>query len=261
MEGKIQCKICERWFNLISVTHLKNKHNMTQKEYKEKYGTIVSENYHNNMSASINKLSKDSEHIKKLSDSVKKYHANLSEEMKNKRAHNISISLKGKKLSEEHKKAVSVGMKNMTDEAKQIRAKKISDKNYEQYANGERDRLTCNIKRTRKSLNTTCPEAQKILFEKIKNIFPNTELNYPIITNGNLYFIDIFIPLYDLCIEHDNSKSHKSSYYIAHDKNRDNDLRKANYKIIHYVDIIPDETQIREAVKKIGIKPIVVYKY
>lgn len=47
-KNMIQCKICGKFFNYINNSHLKT-HNITPREYKEKYGEIISKEFKNNM--------------------------------------------------------------------------------------------------------------------------------------------------------------------------------------------------------------------
>ena len=100
---------------------------------------------------------------------------------------------------------------------------------------------------------------QQNLFNVVQKIFPNAVLNKPLYfgnENARVRFLDIYIPTYHIVFEYDGSYWHNKNQ----DKIRDDELVNRGLKIIHYVDYIPTEQQIREDLEKIGFEPIVIYR-
>lgn len=94
----INCKICNKSFpNMISWRHLKT-HNLTTKEYKEKYGSLVSKDFRN-LKSKQNSGENNPNFGNKLSESKKEL---ISKSNQGKVPHNY-----GKSMSEEQKSLLS----------------------------------------------------------------------------------------------------------------------------------------------------------
>jgi hypothetical protein len=85
------------------------------------------------------------------------------------------------------------------------------------------------------------------LFDLVKILFPSAEQNKSIKTKESRRFPDILIEDYKLIFEYDGSYWHKSEK----DDKRNKELQDVGYKIIHYIDRIPDMKELFNDADKI----------
>jgi len=76
------------------------------------------------------------------------------------------------------------------------------------------------------------------LFKIVKKIFPNAELNYPMLN----YLLDIAIPDKKIDIEYDCSYWHSEEK----DNRRNEKLHFIGWKVIRFIDRLPSINEIRE---------------
>lgn len=86
------------------------------------------------------------------------------------------------------------------------------------------------IVKHRDSPEQSLPE--KILFEKIKKLFPSAQTNQRILNKKP----DILISKFNLIIEYDGKYFHQD---ICHDINRDKILINAGFRVLHFYEYIP----------------------
>lgn len=102
-----------------------------------------------------------------------------------------------------------------------------------------KDRLKNNNPFDNNGLIKISKEEQK-LFDLVKIVFPSAEQNKSIKTKESRRFPDILIEDYKLIFEYDGSYWHKSEK----DDKRNKELQDVGYKIIHYIDRIPDMKEL-----------------
>lgn len=64
----------------------------------------------------------------------------------------------------------------------------------------------------------------------------------------NCRFLDVYIPKKHIIFEYDGSYWHNEEY----DLERDEELSERGFKIIHYVDFVPETSRILEDLEKIN---------
>ena len=82
------------------------------------------------------------------------------------------------------------------------------------------------------------------LFKIIKEMYPNSKLNFQILN----YSIDIVIPEFKLAIEYDGSYWHKDKK--EYDQKRQQKIESLGWKFIRYVDYIPSKEEFILKVKE-----------
>ena len=267
MDSKIRCEICGKQFKSL-VPHLK-LHKVTATKYKKKYDVI--------------RLTSDKTSIKvtnmlkgrKLSNTHKQRIVD-THWSKNKKLRNETIKKCSKKLKQNYIDDPTLSKRCTKKAHKKVRehVKKGTwilqreNRNFKQWTH---DKTSEVYKRASKKLSAhaknggaswacshvkTVSKPQKILYEKVKTIFPNAILEHPVKVSNRSFRLDIFIPMYNVAIEYDGSYWHDKKA----DASRDKYLKSIGIKTIHYVDYIPTEVEIREDIKKINIIPITIYK-
>jgi len=112
MKDKIKCKICQKEFKAITNTHLSKWHNMTLKEYQEKYAKIIlSEKTAKHRSESLEIISRTPEWNKKNSKAKKQYYS-IEENRFKYAKRGKDNSLYQIPLSEKHKENIKKGVNN-----------------------------------------------------------------------------------------------------------------------------------------------------
>jgi len=94
-------------------------------------------------------------------------------------------------------------------------------------------------------------KGQRSLYDILKKIFPNAELEYPVKLNGKLYYLDIAIPEHKINFEFDGSYWHNKPGCKEKDIERDLNLSKDGWNVIRYVDHVPAKDSIYEEVSRI----------
>lgn len=72
-------------------------------------------------------------------------------------------------------------------------------------------------------------KGQRIVFEKVRLVFSDVELNYRIITNSGNRHADVGIPSKKICIEYDGKYWHKNK---LEDEARDRELLEVGWRTI-----------------------------
>jgi hypothetical protein len=73
-------------------------------------------------------------------------------------------------------------------------------------------------------------KGQLDLFEKLRAIFEDAKLNYPVRVSGHMYFIDVAIPSFQIGYEYDGQYWHQNT---KKGERRDRELKSVGWKIIH----------------------------
>jgi hypothetical protein len=234
------------WEDLDHIKHMKTLY--SSQEYKE------------SMSLTMIELNKDPDHRKKISEGVKRAFEKIEIKQKICKIHK----------DPSHKKIVKEAAKKRCEdpiyrENNIIRIKKYWSKDENRKAQSERmsKKFKCpsvkikmrnaakkrwkDPKYVKKFINSILnpSKPQLKLYELVKNIFPQAEINYP--SQG--FFIDVAIPSHFIAIEYDGSYWHNLPGAREKDKIRQSFLESFGWSFIRYEDYIPHfeklETDIR----------------
>ena len=259
---KYECKLCKRNISKKGFgSHLKNKHNITGKQYYDKFLKLpnddicssckqktkflgISKGYQTFCSyicAASNEITKEKNRNKNLGK--KRYdimgdknpakkpevRKRISELMK-KRWADKNDALNSKTYRKKLSKSISKANKGKTYEERYgyRKSEELKEVRRKQLLDGQAQDMC------RKIIHPSKP--QLILFEKIKSVFPDAILEYRV---GN-YSLDIAIPNKKIDIEYDCSYWHKPEK----DLRRDTILKSIGWKIIRFVDRIPTKKEI-----------------
>ena len=88
---------------------------------------------------------------------------------------------------------------------------------------------------------TRISKSQRVLFNFLKNIYPDAELEYPISAGNRWYVLDIAIPSLMLDCEYDGTHWHNMAHVKARDIIRDIKLKELGWAVIRIKDDKDDE--------------------
>lgn len=107
----------------------------------------------------------------------------------------------------------------------------------------------------RKYWNTNnVSKGQALLFEKVKSIFPEAVMEYPIDAPGKKYYLDVAVPRLKLNFEYDGFYWHSFPDAIERDKTRDEYLKSLGWKVFRYSFNARNDLEVREELLKLEIK-------
>ncbi len=263
------CEICGIKTKKIGV-HIKS-HNMTSKEYYDKYikkdgdekcnicGNStkflgVTKGY--NKYCSMKCRNNDKKYIEILSkQKIGKKRNDMVGDLNPAKDKNVRTKISKKKIeewnkensvykTEKYKNKKMNSMKNMFKGKtyEEMYGKEVSDKlkkiRSDQLKNGQA------IKMCIKAGSNKISKPQKELYDKIRKIYDDVLLEYRV----SNYSIDIAIPSLFIGIEYDCSYWHNSDK----DKIRDNKLLQEGWKIIRFKDYVPDIKELFEKIKEVS---------
>ena len=184
-DGFYECKICSRKFNLLGFSiHIKSHENTKEIKVKEKKPRVA-----------WNKgLTKDT------SDSVKRSKETLKEHLRN-----GTVTIVKGPLSDEHRKAVSEGMKKAHSEGR-----------------------AWNIGKSRWNNKPSYPET--FFIKVIENEFEDK--NYVREFPFGRYSLDFAWPAKKICIEIDGDQHQRFIEYKQRDEKKDNLLKENDWKVL-----------------------------
>ena len=140
----------------------------------------------------------------------------------------ISEKLKNRKFSDKHKSNLSKSTKkqwdNMTQEQRDNKNNKMRKNSYTPET---REKI---VQSFYKNGTIKTSKGQFFLYTLLKEIYPQTEINYPNILQNRL--IDIYIPELKMCIEYDGMYFHKGKESL--DIIRAKELQKMGYKTLNF---------------------------
>ena len=284
------CLICQKNFEMITESHMQKEHGISCKDYAQKFNLEkgkLNPHHSNNMSGQGNPrygaiISQNTrEKIRDIHKQSKRF-AGDGNPMFGK-THTIEV----RKILSAFHKGKMVGNKNPFFGKKHSEAtkQKISSiriekglakgKNNPLFGKGHTEKTKNKISLLKKNFFREYPEKhinsiiasnyknqknkkggyiskkQVDIYELLQKKFPDARLNYPIKTEGGLYFADVGIPSLKIDVEYDSSYWHKDT---AKDTKRDQNIKMEGWNIIR----IKDKQTIEITDKKLGEYLLVV---
>jgi very-short-patch-repair endonuclease len=196
-----------------------------------------------------NSIFNSAEYKKKLSDGIKNSHK--KKEVKDKMSIAAKQRWENKSFREKMSNIISEGWKNekirknhtFSDETK----KKLKKCSKERWRDSEyRDKMISLLKDTRRKF-IRISKPQKTLYELVKQVFPQAELEYPI----GVSFVDIAVPSHSLIFEYDGSYWHNLPGSKEKDKIRQERIELIGWSFIRYVDNIPLMSTLKTDIYKL----------
>lgn len=123
--------------------------------------------------------------------------------------------------------------------------------------NSERMKAGGAIKAMKAASSNRTSKRQIKLFDKVKTIFSDAELEFEILGKS----LDIAIPSLKVDIEYDGSIWHNREKNIAYDKKRDELLKQNGWHVIRYVDRIPSYSEIKDDVDLVANNSTEQYRF
>lgn len=145
-----------------------------------------------------------------------------------------------KKASEYHK--------NMSKETRQKLSKAVSNRRntHPELLERQREYMLNGGAVYANSFIKNPSKPQVKVFKKVKKIFPEAKLNYPVYETNKS--IDIALPDKMIAIEYDGSYWHQDKEY---DKKRQRELESFGWRFIRYKDYIPSKEELLKDIQKI----------
>lgn len=94
---------------------------------------------------------------------------------------------------------------------------------------------------------------QLLLFEKVKEMFPNAVLEFPVDAPGKKYYLDIAVPELKLDFEYDGFYWHSFPDAIERDTKRDEYLKFLGWKVFRYSFNARNDLEVKEELNKLNI--------
>ena len=96
-------------------------------------------------------------------------------------------------------------------------------------------------------------KGQQLLYEKIKEVFPNATIEYGIKAPGKTYYLDVAVPELKLDFEYDGFYWHSFPDAIERDAKRDEYLQSQGWKVFRYSFNARNNLEVREELSKLNL--------
>lgn len=107
--------------------------------------------------------------------------------------------------------------------------------------------------------STKISKGQRLLYEKVKLVFNDAEIEYPVDAPGKKYYLDVAVPSLKLNFEYDGFYWHSFPDAVERDKNRDEYLKSIGWKIFRYSFNAKNDLEVRKELDKLNITNIQNY--
>lgn len=96
-------------------------------------------------------------------------------------------------------------------------------------------------------------KGQRLLFEKVKELYPTAVLEYPIDAPGKKYYLDIAVPSLKLDFEYDGFYWHSFPEAKVRDAKRDMYLKELGWKVFRYSFNARNDLEVKSELLKLNI--------